>query len=152
MKEAVRIRTVGEGAAKLFSLVDVARLVSGKTARHAIRDVEIVMENFSEVSHGVGHFQFEGQGQRKTPVGDLRTTLLVVLRLRSRVAQRLSAKMVDVFVRFVGGDPELAKATMANREFQEHLAEKQPNHPLRVYGETVEQESRVPPPPHLLFQ
>ena len=95
-------------------IVDVARLVSGKTARHALRDVEIVMENFSEVSHAVGNFQFEGQGQRETPVAHLRTMLLVVLRLRNRVAQRLSVKMVDVFVRFVGGDPDLAREVVSN--------------------------------------
>ena len=147
VKEAVRVRTVGEGAEKRFSLVDVARLVSAKTAQNALRDVRLVMGEFSSVAQLVSNFQFEGAGQRETPVGDLRTALLVVLRLRSRVAQRLSANMVDLFVRFVGGDPELAKATMANREFQEHLSEKQPDHPLRVYGETVEQESRVPPPP-----
>ena len=51
VKEAVRIRTVGEGAGKLFSLVDVARLVSGKTATNAWRDVCAVMEEFTEVSH-----------------------------------------------------------------------------------------------------
>ena len=54
-----------------------------------------MIDDFDEVTHGVRNFQFEGQGQRETPVASLRTTLLVVLRLRSRVAQRLSAKMVE---------------------------------------------------------
>ena len=39
------------------------------------------MDNYPEVAGGVGHIHFDGQGQRLTPVGDLRTTLLVVLRL-----------------------------------------------------------------------
>lgn len=47
VEEAVRDRTVGEGAAKLLSLVDVARLVSGKTASNAGRDAEAVLTVFS---------------------------------------------------------------------------------------------------------
>ena len=62
----------------------------------------------------------------------LRTTLLVVLRLRSRVAQRLSAR---VFVRYIGGDPELARETLANQEVQEQLSQEQPDHPARAFGE-----------------
>jgi hypothetical protein len=143
VEEAVRVRTTGEGADKKFSLVDVARLVSGKSSRHAWEDVQAVMANYSEVSDAVGNFQFPGagqrltpvsrvrdaipnfkfpgHGQRPTPVGDLRTMLLVVLRLRSRVAQKLSAKAVDVFVRYLGGDPALAEETLRDPEWQEHL-------------------------------
>ena len=138
--EAVLVRTIGQGATKLFSLVDVARLVSGKTASNAQRDVQTVLADFSEivasptaagqefrgqpreVSQSVRNFetvrtsassepycrvhylQATGQGQRRTPFADLRGTLLLVLRLRSRAAQRLSARIVDVFVRYVGGD------------------------------------------------
>ena len=49
VSSAVRVRTEGEGANKLFSLVDVARLVSGKTDANARRDVRVVMGDFSEV-------------------------------------------------------------------------------------------------------
>lgn len=131
------VRTTGEGREKLFSLIDVAMLVSGKDARHSALDVAEVKEKFSEVYQKVVHFQFTGQGQRETPVADLRTTLLVVLRLRSRVAQKLSAKIVDVFVRYIGGDPELARETLENREFQEHLAREKPDHPARVFAEAL---------------
>ena len=64
-----------------------------------------VLRDYMEVYQKVAHFKFPGQGQRDSPVADLRTTLLVVLRLRS---QYLSAKVVDVFVRYLGGDPKLA--------------------------------------------
>jgi hypothetical protein len=153
----VGVRTVGEGADKLFSLVDAARLMSGKSAPDARRDVRVVMADFSEVSKSVGHgapypfrckykYEYLKSYGKLTPFADLRGTLLVVLRLRSRVAQRLSAKVVDVFIRYVGGDATLAREVLSNREFQEQLAEKQPDHPARVFGETVERESRVPPP------
>ena len=40
-----------------------------------------------EVTHAVRNFQFDGQGQRPTPLAGLQTTLLMLLRLRIRVAQ-----------------------------------------------------------------
>jgi hypothetical protein len=136
--QVVKIRTVGEGREKKFSLVDVACLMSGKTSFHAHEDVKAVLQSYKESIDGADTFKFPGRGQQETPVADLRTTLLVVLRLRSRVAQRLSAKVVDVFVRYVGGDLELARETLANREYQEHLALEQPYHPARAFGENVE--------------
>ena len=45
--------------------------------------------NFAEGAQTVSSFKFAGRGQQETWVGDLRTTLLVVLRLRSRVQQVL---------------------------------------------------------------
>ena len=38
------------------------------TSRDSLKDVRVVINNFSEVTHGVRNFQFEGQGQRETPV------------------------------------------------------------------------------------
>jgi hypothetical protein len=109
---AVPIRTVGSGRDKKYSLVDVARLVSGKDPRNAAHDVRATLRTYSAVCDQVTHFKFAGQRQKDTPVADLRTTLLVILRLRSRVAQRLSTKVVDVFVRYLGGDPELAREVL----------------------------------------
>jgi hypothetical protein len=108
VEEAVTVRWVGEGREKKFSLVDVARLVSGKDARHAAEDVKAVLGAYEVLTDGVGQNRFPGSGRYPTPMADLRTTLLVALRLRSRVAQLFSAKVADVFVRYLGGDPELA--------------------------------------------
>ncbi|CAJ1449547.1 unnamed protein product, partial [Effrenium voratum] len=63
--------------------------------------------------------------------------------------------VVDVFVRYLGGDPELARETLANREFQEHLVVHEPEHPARAFGEAVESEQprsapRPQPPPEPL--
>ena len=76
---------------KQFSLVDVARLVSGKSASDSAQDVRVVLEVYQELKDNILQFKFPGAGRYTTPVADLRTTLLVVLRLRSRVAQRLSS-------------------------------------------------------------
>ena len=59
---AVGGRTEGEGANKLFSLVDVARLVSGKTDANTRRHVRIVMTDFSEVSESVRNLNVALQG------------------------------------------------------------------------------------------
>jgi hypothetical protein len=135
VEQVVKVRTTGEGRDRKFSLIDVARVVLGQ---------------YEEVRHSVLNLKFNGPGQRETPAADLRTTLLVVLRLRSRVAQRLSTKVVDVFVRYIGGDPELARETLAHREYQEHLALEQPYHPARAFGEAVEAELKEHEPPIVL--
>lgn len=137
--QRITVRTTGEGRDKKFSLIDVAMLVSGKASCHAGQDIKKVCNDYEAVIQNVDHCQFPGERQRPTPIADLKTTLLVVLRLRSKVAQKLSAKVIDVFVRYVGGDPELAKEVLDNREFQEYLAGKQPAHPARAFGEVVEE-------------
>jgi hypothetical protein len=40
---------------------------------------------------------------------------------RSRAAQKLSAKLVGAFARYVGGDPELARETKSMMDFQAHF-------------------------------
>ena len=67
---------------KQFSLVDVARLVSGKSASDSAQDVRVVLEVHQELKDNILQFKFPGAGRY--------TTLPVVLRLRTRVAQRLS--------------------------------------------------------------
>ena len=34
----------------------------------AVKDVRAAINNFSEVTHGVRNFHFEGQGQRESPL------------------------------------------------------------------------------------
>ena len=64
--------------------------------------------------------------------------LYVAIMQRSRNARRLAFKAIDVLVRYLGGDPELAQETLSMRIIQEHLAEEQPSHLLRAFGEAVE--------------
>ena len=49
------------------------------------REVKVLV-NFAEGAQTVSSFKFAGQGQQETWVGDLRTTLLVVLFAPSRVS------------------------------------------------------------------
>ena len=59
------------------SLVDVTRLVSGKSASDSAQDVRVVLEVLKD---NILQFKFPGAGRYTTPVADPRTTLLVVLR------------------------------------------------------------------------
>jgi hypothetical protein len=47
----------------------------------------------------------------------------------------------DVCVRYLGGDPTLINEIWQNRQAQETLAQEQPTHPARVFGEAVENET-----------
>jgi hypothetical protein len=69
---------MGSGRDKKYSLVDVARLVSGKAANNASRNVGAVLGEFV-LTHSVSQNRFPGSSRYPTPVADLRTTLLVVL-------------------------------------------------------------------------
>ena len=91
------------------------------------------------------NFKFPGRGQRDTPVTDAKGIVQIIMLLPSRAAAPIRAKAADVLVRYLGGDSSLVPEIQANRERQEHLAQEQPDHPARIFGEAVE--SRVPPSP-----
>jgi len=103
------------------------------------------LKNAHPEVHGLTtDFKFEGQGQKKTPVADARGIVRIIMLLPCRAAAPVRAKAADVLVRYLGGDPSLVPEIAQNRAAQEMLPE---SHPARIFGETVEHESRVPPPP-----
>ena len=55
--------------------------------------------------HPIGYsmYQFKGQGQRLTPVIDLRTWVKLVLKLRSKKAASFQDFVADLVVRYLGG-------------------------------------------------
>ena len=90
------------------------------------------------------NFKFAGQGQRPTPVSDARGIVRIIMLLPCRAAAPIRAKAADVLVRYMGGDPSLIPEITENRSVQERLPD---IHPARLFGETVECESRVPTAP-----
>ena len=99
---------------------------------------------FPEVLQLVEDFKFPGRGQRNTPVTDARGIVRIIMMLPCRAAAPLRAKAADVLVRYLGGDPSLVPEIAQNRIVQESIEQ---THAARLFGETVESESRVPPPP-----
>ena len=55
-----------------ISAIDLATAITKKDANHAAQDVGYVKDRHPEVTQILGDFKFRGQGQKKTPVTDLR--------------------------------------------------------------------------------
>ena len=55
-------------------MVAVSYIITGKDQNHAAQDVGFVKERRPDVTQILGDFRFPGQGQRKTPVADVRGT------------------------------------------------------------------------------
>ena len=66
-----RIRKTDETPARI-SVIDVAALITGHNANYASEAVRIIYEKYPEVHEKIVDFLFPGQGQRKTPVTDVR--------------------------------------------------------------------------------
>ena len=58
-----------------------------------------------EVTQILGDFKFRGQGQKKTPVTDVRGAVELVLLLPGRYAAQVRRQAADLIVRYMGGDP-----------------------------------------------
>ena len=113
-KNAVRVRTAGDGPNQTFSLIDVARLVSGKKSSNALRDVNIAIDKCDGAKDSVFYYKFQGPGQRPTLVANLSTCLLVVLRLRSREAQRVSASALFSLCESLNADTTLSRGVVSS--------------------------------------
>ena len=64
-----KIRKTDENPPRI-SVIDVAALVTGKTARHAAEAIHHVCQNFPTVDDRIIHCKFPGERQRQTPVTD----------------------------------------------------------------------------------
>ena len=84
------------------------------------------------------NFRFPGQGQRETPVTDARGIVEIVMLLPGKAAASVRKQAASILVRYLGGDLSLVEEVASNRLAQESLPE---DHPLRIFGETVESEA-----------
>ena len=83
--------------------------------------------------------RFPGQGQQLTVAFDVQqaSQLLMLIPKCGFSAQKLK-EASDVALRIEGGDLSLFDRIVANRKFQQYLAEHDPDHPLRSVGEYAE--------------
>ena len=119
-------------------MVDVAMVVTGKSARNAARDVGFVEERRPEVYQKLSHFRFPGQGQRETPVTCATGIIELVLLLPGRMASRLRRQAAELLARYLGGDLKIVDEVCAVHGFQQHLAAERPDDPRRIFAEAVE--------------
>ena len=70
-----------------------------------------------EVTEFFGDFKFRGQGQKKTPVADLRSAVELTFLLPGRHAARIRRQAAELLCRYEGGDLALVEVCR-NRGFQ----------------------------------
>ena len=132
-QEVVKIRR-GDGGL-LFSLVDVASLVTGRGTDYAGKQLRRIFINHVDLRTRCPNASF---GHRPTPMGDIRTVVEVIMLLPGERAGLIRADAARLFVNYYGGDLALVDEVLQRREQQEVLREERPSHPARAFGEDVE--------------
>ena len=131
------IRKTGD----LFSLVDVASIVTGCESREAARKIQEVLRQFPAVVRRVHLWKFPGARQRDTSVADIYGVVEFIMLLPGKNAAAVRRQAAELFVRYHGGDLRVAEEVMAARERQDELRVEDPSHPLRCCGAEVEREA-----------
>ena len=132
-----RVRMTAESPLRV-SVYDVIEAITSQDGNQAGLSFRRLAERFPEVQSICVNFKFPGQGQRPTAVADARGITEIIMLLPGTAAAHFRKTCADVVVRYLGGDPRIVEEVAAIRLALEHLPE---NHPMRIFGETVEGES-----------
>ena len=117
---------------------DVIGVITGQSSNACRVIYSRLVTNHPEVVTICCDFKFTGRGQQPIPVADARGITEIVMLLPGKAAATVRKEAASVLVRFLGGDVSLVDEIARNRLTQEELAEDNHNHPLRLFGETVE--------------
>jgi hypothetical protein len=162
-EDLIVIRTVGntvrnqptpENLRGAQSVIDIVMNITGQDRHDAAQTIRNLSDKFTDVGNAFSNFQFEGQGQRETPVARLATIVEIIMLLPGRIAALIRKKCAEVFVRYLGGDLTLIGEVQQIRHVQDHLKEVDPDNWRRVFGEAVENDTprslkSYPKPPEL---
>ncbi|GAQ93104.1 hypothetical protein KFL_013000020 [Klebsormidium nitens] len=141
--EGIKIRKTSETPPRV-SVLDVIQSVT--EVINPRQTWENIKSQNPEVVSVVYNLQFEGSGQRPTPVTCARGLVAIVNLLPGKRAAQFRLKCANVVVRYLGGDETLVGEIRRNREAQSQLPKE---HPARVFGETVEAEGKQKDPEEL---
>ncbi len=133
-----QIRKTSEDPPRV-SIFDVIQVVA--KVQNPRKTWETLKSNYPEVvsfGYNFTDFQFAGQGQRATPVCEIRMAVEIVMLLPGRASASVRAKAADCLVRYVGGDLTMVQEVAAHRLSQEQTDD---NEPARLFGQTVESEA-----------
>jgi hypothetical protein len=136
-----RIRKTA-GVPPNISIIDLIAAVTG-TVNPSRSWTELSKRFEDEEIRFAYHFaKFPGQGQNDTPVTDARGVVTIINRLGGTRAGKFREKFADTLVCYLGGDETLIGKIRSIRDAQERLPE---DHPLRIFGQTVEVERGTEP-------
>ena len=111
------------------SIYDVINIVTASEQAHVV--FHRLKEGHPEFLTFCKNFQFEGQGQRPTPVVDAKGLVTLLNLLPGHKAAAFRAKSADIIVRYLGGDQTLIAEINRNAEIQANLPE---DHPMAIFG------------------
>lgn len=153
--DAVEMRCERVHGKWIFSRYDALALTLDEGLEGQARMIwERMLEEYPELnnsevvtsSDNFRTFRFQGQGERETPVADIKGIVEMLLLVPGQRAAKFRKNVVDVFVRFVGGDETLVEQIRGFAHVQRFLQANNPNHPATAFGEEACAASPPQPP------
>jgi hypothetical protein len=126
-------------------LVRYHRLTSdvNKDRDHAGQDLRIICERYADIREKLRHIKFDGQGNHSNSKGcDLPTLVEIMMLSPSKKAAAIRRLAAVTLCRVLGGDIGLASQILKMNRVQEYLKENEIPHPVRVFGQYVEEQQR----------
>jgi len=120
------------------SVYDLIAAVKGVPLEHARMAFSRIKDDHPVTSTLCRSYKFPGRGNLTRPVTDARGAICIINLLPGKRAAEFRLKAADIVVRALGGDETLVQEIRANAAAQATLPE---DHPMRLFGQTVEAES-----------
>lgn len=117
---------------KRVSVFDVIKVFSDvckprDTWYELIKTYPEIHDNSNEEEAGqIGNFKFDGQGQRETPVMDLKGIIKLIMILPGKHASNTRTKFTNIIIRYLGGDLSMIDELHKNKELIEEAKEDNP--------------------------
>jgi len=140
LEQIGRIRMTAQ---RMPSLVDVGVILTGKEARNVARDLQSILEKYSDLVLKVNQVSFGGRGGNRDSLvpQDIPTLIEVIFLLPGRAAAQVRSAAAQIFVRYLGGDLSLIGEVQRIRHVQDNIGNADLGHPLRLFEEAVEKNS-----------
>jgi len=120
------------------SVYDLIAAVKGVPLEHARMDFSRIKDDHPIIATRCYVYKFPGRGNLTSPATDARGAICIINLLPGKRAAEFRLKAADIVVRALGGDETLVQEIRANAAAQATLPE---DHPMRLFGQTVEAES-----------
>ena len=124
---------------KLPSLVDVTGILCDKNSNDSAEVVRTIV-NRHDLKDKLLQVKFGGRGGHRESLvpKDLAALIEIIFLLPGRAAAQVRRVAAQIFVRYLGGDLTLIQEVEHLRHVQNFLRETAPEHPMRAFGEAVE--------------